>query len=153
MIVSYITTCDYLCMQYSQLNHIRTQHSTSHVCNSLDMMTSSNVNSFRVTGPLCGEFTGPRWIPLTKASDAEFDVFFDLRLNKRLSKQWWFETQSRPFWRHCNDRSADTAQPSKFGMDRYTALQKFGITLVSWSTRGNIATLMIIFSRISHRIF
>ena len=30
-----------------------------------------------------------------------FDVFFDL--NKRLSKQswgWWFETPSRPLWRH-----------------------------------------------------
>ena len=26
---------------------------------------------FRVTGPLCGELTGHRWIPLTKASDAE----------------------------------------------------------------------------------
>ena len=34
------------------------------------MMTSSNGNIFRVTGHLCGEFTGPRWIPLTKASDA-----------------------------------------------------------------------------------
>ena len=35
-----------------------------------------------------------------------FDVFFDLRLNKRLSKQswgWWFETPSRPLWRHCNE--------------------------------------------------
>ena len=35
-----------------------------------------------------------------------FDVFFDLRLNKRLSKQswsWWFETRpSCPLWRHCN---------------------------------------------------
>ena len=31
--------------------------------------------------------------------------FFDLRLNKRLSKQWrrrWFETPSRSLWRHCN---------------------------------------------------
>ena len=28
-----------------------------------DMMASSNGNSFRVTGPLCGEFTGHRWIP------------------------------------------------------------------------------------------
>ena len=35
------------------------------------MMTSSNGNIFRVTGYLCGKFTGPRWIPLTKASDAE----------------------------------------------------------------------------------
>ena len=34
-----------------------------------------------------------------------FDVFLDLRLNKRLSKQswsWWFETPSCPLWRHCN---------------------------------------------------
>ena len=34
-----------------------------------------------------------------------FDVFFDLRLNKRLSKQswvWWFETSAHPLWRHCN---------------------------------------------------
>ena len=30
---------------------------------------------FRVTGPLCGEFTGPRWIPRTKASDAELWCF------------------------------------------------------------------------------
>ena len=37
----------------------------------VDMMTSSNGNIFRVTGPLCGEFTGHWWIPLTKASDSE----------------------------------------------------------------------------------
>ena len=39
------------------------------------MMRSSNGNIFRVTGHLCGEFTGPRWIPLTKASDAELWCF------------------------------------------------------------------------------
>ena len=39
------------------------------------MMTSSNWNIFRVTGPLWGEFTGHRWIPLTKASDAELWCF------------------------------------------------------------------------------
>ena len=39
------------------------------------MMTSSNGNFFRVTGPLCGEFTGHRWIPLTKTSDAELRCF------------------------------------------------------------------------------
>ena len=50
------------------------------------MMTSSIGNIFRVTGPLWGEITGHQWIPLTKASDASFDVFIDLRLNKRLSK-------------------------------------------------------------------
>ena len=39
------------------------------------MMTSSNGNIFRVIGPFCGEFTGHRWIPLTKASDAELWCF------------------------------------------------------------------------------
>ena len=39
------------------------------------MMTSSNGNIFRVTGPLSGEFTGHRWIPCTKASDAELWYF------------------------------------------------------------------------------
>ena len=33
------------------------------------MMTSSNGNIFRVTGPLCREFTGYQWIPLTKANE------------------------------------------------------------------------------------
>ena len=36
-----------------------------------NMMMSSNGNIFRVPGLLCGEFTGHRWIPLTKASDAD----------------------------------------------------------------------------------
>ena len=43
------------------------------------IMTSSNGNIFfRVTGPLWGEFTGPQWIPLTKASDAELWCMFSL---------------------------------------------------------------------------
>ena len=49
--------------------------------------------------PVTGEFPSQR--PVTRS----FDVFFDLPLNKRLSKQSrrrWFETQSRPLWHHCN---------------------------------------------------
>ena len=49
--------------------------------------------------PVTGEFPAQR--PVTRS----FDVFYDLRLNKRLSKQswgWWYETPSRSFWRHCN---------------------------------------------------
>ena len=42
------------------------------------MMTSSNGKIFRVTGHLCGEFTGPRWIPRTKASDADGALMFSL---------------------------------------------------------------------------
>ena len=41
----------------------------------LFMMTSSNGNIFRVTGPLWGGFTGHRWIPHTKASDVELWFF------------------------------------------------------------------------------
>ena len=41
------------------------------------MRTSSNGNIFRVIGPLCGEFTGHRWIPLTKAFDAELWCFHE----------------------------------------------------------------------------
>ena len=41
----------------------------------ISMMTSSNGKIFRVTGHLCGEFTGHRWIPLSKASVAELWYF------------------------------------------------------------------------------
>ena len=40
-----------------------------------NMMTSSNGNIFPVTGPVWGESTGQRWIPLTKNSDAELWCF------------------------------------------------------------------------------
>ena len=49
--------------------------------------------------PVTGEF--PEQRPVNRS----FDVFFDLRPNKRLSKQsWglWFETPSRQLRRHCN---------------------------------------------------
>ena len=42
---------------------------------SIIIMTSSNGNIFRVTGPLCGVFTGHRWIPITKVSDAGLCCF------------------------------------------------------------------------------
>ena len=54
----------------------------------------------RGNSPVPGEFPAQR--PVTRS----FDVFFYLRLNKRLSKQsrgWWFETLSRPLWRHRNE--------------------------------------------------
>ena len=50
--------------------------------------------------PVPGEFPTQR--PVTRS----FDVFFDLRLNKRLGKQswgWWLGTLSRPLWRHHSD--------------------------------------------------
>ena len=67
------------------------------------MMASSNGNIFRVNGPLCGELPGE--FPSQRPVTWSFDVFFDLCLNNRWSKQlwgWWFETTSHSLWRHCN---------------------------------------------------
>ena len=69
------------------------------------MMTSSNGNIFRVTGHLCGEFTGPGEFPTQRPVTRSFDVSLDLRLNKRLSKQpwgWGFETPTYSLLRQCN---------------------------------------------------
>ena len=69
----------------NMINWIRTCLSTGHnskrstktryIWRHFTMMTSSNGNIFRVTGPLWGESTGHRWIPLTKANDAELWCF------------------------------------------------------------------------------
>ena len=53
--------------------------------------------------PVTGEFPSQR--PVMRS----FGVFFDLRLNNRLSKQScrrWFETPSRSLWRHRNGKTA-----------------------------------------------
>ena len=55
---------------------------------------------------VCRKFTGHRWIPCTKPVTRSFGVFFDLLLNKLLSKHWWgwwFKTPSRPIWHHSDD--------------------------------------------------
>ena len=63
--------------------------------------------------PVIGEFPAQR--PVTRS----LDVFFVLGLNERLSKQswgWWFETPSRPLWRHSN---REVTRPS--GIDIITS--------------------------------
>ena len=55
---------------------------------------------FRVTGPLWWESIVTGEISSLRPAKPSFDIFFDLHLNKRLSKQslsWWFET---PKWLH-----------------------------------------------------
>ena len=77
------------------------------------IMTSSNGNFSALlalcaeNSPVTGEFTTQR--PVTRS----FDVFFDRRLNNRLSKQsWgrWFETPSCSLWRHYNVMAARDLQ-------------------------------------------
>ena len=63
-----------------------------------------------------GNSAVPGEFPVQRPVTRSFDVFFDLRLNKRLSKQswgWWFETLPRPLWRHSNVLNNSLAQPCK----------------------------------------
>ena len=73
----------------------------------LDMMASwmrtfsGLLTLFAGNSLVTGEFPSQRPAPRS------FDVFFDLRLNKRLSKQSrcrWNETQLRSLWRQCNEK-------------------------------------------------
>ena len=93
---------------------------------------SSNGSIFRITGPLCREFTGHRWIPLAKASDAELCLN-----NTQWSKQsrgWWFAMSSHSLWRHCSELVAGCngiygAQNSREGSDVFSSVQ---ITFFTW---------------------
>ena len=111
----------------------------------------NNGNIFRVTGHLCGEFTGPGEFPTQRSVARSFDVFFDLHLNKRLRKQWWgwwFETPSLPFWRHrnvvifhamytvvYNKHSCDiyVISPYKLLLEWYLRLIHFWVSYTLWT--------------------
>ena len=92
--------------------------------------------------PVPGEFPAQR--PVTQS----FDVFFDLRPNKRLSKQswgWWFERLSRPLWRHRNN---STSMPISRIISPVAALSWIGscrlssaLTLLHWENHAIVAVL------------
>ena len=72
-----------------------------HQTESFSALLACCVGNSQVTG----EFPTQR--PVTWS----FDVFFDLRLNRGLSKQswgWWFEMPSQSFWCHSNDTQQKT---------------------------------------------
>ena len=90
----------FLCQLQASCNLIRRLRSTH------SMMTSSNGNIFRATGPLCGEFSG--W-PVNSPHKGQWRgaLMFSLictRINGWVKQWWgwWFETPSCPLWRHCN---------------------------------------------------
>ena len=84
--------------KYQSTHHNRANWSIVEVVWWLCMMTSSILALRAGKSLVIGDFPAQR--PVVRS----FDVFFDLRLNKRLHKQswgWWFETPSRSLWRHC----------------------------------------------------
>ena len=75
----------------------------------------------------------PSEFPTQRPVTRSFDVFLDLRLYKRLSKQsrgWWFETLSRPLWRHCNVMYFTACRPFG-GMILITCCLEF-VMITSW---------------------
>ena len=57
-----------------------------------------------------------------------FDVFFDLRLDKWLSKQskhWWFKTPSCSLWHQCNGIRQFESIKTKYQMETFSALLAF----------------------------
>ena len=67
---------------------------------------SHQMETFSVLVALCaGNPPGPGEFPTQRPVTQNFDVFFDLCLNKRLNKQswgWWFESPSCSLWHHYN---------------------------------------------------
>ena len=87
--------------------------------------------------PVPGEFPTQR--PVTRS----FDVFFDLRLNKRLSKQWWgwwFETLSRPLWDHRNVAAVNVGLWGKPYWLQITTVPWVGTAEVAESDSAPLAT-------------
>ena len=81
-----------------QLNAKPSLKPKPHFCQQSNEWYVIQVRSLQYLQRRYSEFPTQR--PVTR----DFDVFFDPRLNKRLSKQsrgWWFETPWRSLWRHC----------------------------------------------------
>ena len=94
------------------------QHDDSHsllvtqwsICHLSQYMSwwSYQMETFSMLLAICvGNSPVPGEFPTQRPVTWSFDVFFDLCLNKRLSKQWWgwwFEMLSRTLWRRHNDK-------------------------------------------------
>ena len=64
------------------------------------------METFSALLAICAGNSPPGEFPTQRPVTRSFDVYFDLSPNKRLSEQswgWWFETPSRPLWRHRNE--------------------------------------------------
>ena len=80
----------------------------SPTCESIDPSTwwRHQIETFSALLALCaGNSPVTSEFPAQRPVTLSYDVFFDLRVNKRLSKQswgWWSETPSPPLWLQCN---------------------------------------------------
>ena len=85
--------------------------------------------------PVTGEFPSQR--PVTRG----FDIFFDLRPNKPLSKQsrrCWFETPACSLWRHCNEQQRTQDWLQNFG----GVFVKLPSEIIFWRRHCSGATIL-----------
>ena len=77
---------------------------TSRPPSNIFTMTSSNGNISVLLALCAGNLQVTGEFPAQRSVTRSFDIFFDLNLNKRRSKQSrhrWFRTESCSLWRHC----------------------------------------------------
>ena len=91
------------------------------------MMMSSNGNSFRVTGPLWGEFTSHLRIPLKKARDAELWCFLWTASEQTIETTAIWDAI---LWRHCNVKSTYTGV--SFTLFNGLVLSRFVSSFMPW---------------------
>ena len=94
-------------------------------------------------------FAGNSPVPAQRPVTRSFDVFFYLRLNRRLSKQpwgWWFETPSWSLWRQCNvtngflsERASNAENVSIWWLSHAMVQPIADDTLVPSGTRAEIS--------------
>ena len=114
------------------------------------MITSSNGNIFRVTGPLCADSLVTGEFPHKGQCRGALIIFFDLCLNKRLSKHSWgcgFDTPSCPLWHHCNGyekyRGESDGRSWRKATPSYTSLYEKEIKFKQWFKFMSIYTLKV----------
>ena len=96
-------------------------------------MTSWSGNIFRVTGPLFGEFTGHRWIPLTKARDAGLWCFL---LSAPWINGWVKNNKAGDLRRHRAHYDVIVMIDSSKGFP-CARKQSQGRLIVDWTPRNN----------------
>ena len=116
----------------------------------ISMLTSSNGNIFRVTGPLCGEFAGHRWFPRTWASDAESCFLWSAPwINVWVNNH---ETSSHPLWLHCNARLTQRqwSNQEKYGYIDYTNPPRtHNVTKISTPEKNKLKIVRVQKTRVS----
>ena len=116
-------------------------HVITEMCACVNTWWRHQMETFSALLALCaGNSPFPGELPAQRPVTRSFDVFFDLRSNKRLSKQWrgwWFETQSSSFWRHCND-FATTSYIVGYSYNALWDLQDGSITFAYVDKLGHV---------------